>query len=234
LRDVRVRRALALGVDRVALADKVRALGEPATESLVPVAVGDYPRHAVPEHASWPMAQRRAVAAQLLGAAGYTAARPLALTAIFSSNSLTQRSFLAMAAMWRPLGIELSAQGLESRAYNLALRAGEFDLMDYAPFSAVQSASSFIGRFHSRSFLNFSHYANPDVDRLIDLAERQLTAGLRAQQYLAVEQQLLRDWPVIPLYSGVTHRLVAARVRGWTANPGLSLPSRFLSVREYS
>jgi ABC-type oligopeptide transport system substrate-binding subunit len=139
-----------------------------------------------------------------------------------------------MAAMWRPLGISLSAQGLESRAYNLALRAGEFDLMDYAPFSAVQSVSSFIGRFHSRSFLNFSHYRNPDVDRLIDLAERQLTAASRAQQYLAVEQLLLRDWPVIPLYSGVTHRLVAARVRGWTANPGLSLPSRFLSVQEYS
>jgi oligopeptide transport system substrate-binding protein len=234
LRDVRARRALALGVDRSVLADKVRALGERPSESLVPDAVSDYPRHAVPEHAAWPMAQRRGVAAQLLNAVGYSAARPLPLTAIFSANGLTQRSFLALAAMWRPLGVSLSAQGMESRAYNLALRSGDFDLMDYAPFSAVQSATSFIGRFHSRSFLNFSHYSNPEVDRLIDLAERQLTPALRSQQYLAVEQQLLRDWPAIPLYSGVTHRLVAARVHGWTTNPGLSLPSRYLIVQEPS
>ena len=52
----------------------------------------------------------------------------------------------------------------------------------------------------------------------------------RARGYLAVERVLLRDLPVIPLYSGVTHRLVAARVRGWVDNPGLSLPSQFLSL----
>lgn len=230
LRDVRVRRALALAVDRAALTDKVRALGERPSESLVPDAVADYPQHAAPEHAQWPMARRLAVARELMSAAGYSGAHPLPLVAIFSANSLTQRSFLALAAMWRALGVSVEARGMESRSYNLALRAGDFDLMDYVPFSAVQSATSFIGRFHSRSFLNYSRYANPEVDRLIDLAERQLTPELRSQQYLAVEAILLRDYPAVPLYSGVTHRLVAARVRGWTTNPGLSLPSRYLSV----
>jgi len=29
----------------------------------------------------------------------------------------------------------------------------------------------------------------------------------------------------------MAHRLVAARVQGWTDNPGLALPSQYLSLR---
>jgi oligopeptide transport system substrate-binding protein len=230
LADRRVREALSLAIDRRVLCDKVRGLGEQPTESLVPQAVADYPVRAAPAYAAWPMARRLAAARTLLGAAGISAAQPLRLVGIFSSNPLTQRTFLAVDAMWAPLGVRLEARGMESRAYNMALNAGDFDLMDYGPFSAVQSATSFIGRFQSGSFLNYSGYANAEVDRLIAAAEASLDPATRARGYLAVERVLLRDLPVIPLYSGVTHRLVAARVRGWVDNPGLSLPSQFLSL----
>ena len=230
LRDVRVRQALAMAVDRSLLTSRVRALGEVPTESLVPEAVVDYPEHASPEHAAWSMPQRLARARTLLSAAGVDARRPVELVAIFSQNPLTQRSFLALNAMWSPLGVRVAARGLESRAYNQALNQGEFDLMEYGPFSVVQSATSFIGRFQTGSFLNYSGYSNTEVDRLIALAERQNDAAQRARHYLAVERLLLRDYPVIPLFSSMTHCLVAARVRGWAPNSGLSLPSRYLSV----
>jgi oligopeptide transport system substrate-binding protein len=132
--------------------------------------------------------------------------------------------------MWAPFGVRIEARGLESRAYSLALNSGDFDLMDYGPFSAVQSATSFIGRFQSGSFLNYSGYANPEVDRLIALAESQVAAAERARIYLEAERIVLRELPVIPLYSGVTHRLVSPRVRGWVDGPGLSLPSQYLSL----
>ena len=230
LRDPRIRRALALAVDRKALVEKVRMRGERASESLVPDAVEDYPQHAVPAHAAWPMPQRLAAARELLEQAGISRARPLRLVAIFSCNPLSQRQFLALGAMWSPLGVGVEARGLESRAYNVALSQREFDLMDYESFSVVQTATSFIGRFRSDSFLNYMGYADSEVDRLIDLAERQIDPAARAAHYLSVERKLLRDYPAIPLYSGVVHRLVAARVRGWVANPGLALPSVHLSL----
>jgi ABC-type oligopeptide transport system substrate-binding subunit len=230
LRDPRVRHALALAVDREALVGKVRLLGERASESLVPEAVADYPRHAQPPHAGWPMPRRLAAARELLREAGIERSRPQRRVAIFSANPLTQRSFLALNAMWAPLGLPVDARGLESRAYNVALSQRDYDLMDYEPFSAVQSATSFIGRFRSDSFLNYMGYASPEVDRLIDLAERQTDPAQRAARYLDVETLLLRDYPVVPLYSGVAHRLVAPRVRGWVANPGLALPSIHLSL----
>jgi oligopeptide transport system substrate-binding protein len=228
--DRRVREALSLAIDRRVLCDKVRGLGEQPTESLVPQAVSDYPVRAAPAYAVWPMSRRLAAARELLGASGISRARPLRLVGIFSSNPLTQRTFLAIDAMWAPLGVRLEARGMESRAYNTALNAAEFDLMDYGPFSAVQSATSFIGRFQSGSFLNYSGYADAEVDRLIAAAESSIDPAARARGYLAVERLLLRDLPVIPLYSGVTHRLVAARVRGWVDSSGLASPSQFLSL----
>lgn len=230
LQDRRLRRALALAVDRATLCEKVRGLGERPSESVVPEAVADYPTRARPDYADWPMSRRLQEARSLCASLGLQASSPRRLVGIFSSNPLTQRTFLALDAMWGPLGVRIDARGMESRAYNQALNAGDFDLMDYGPFSAVQSATSFIGRFQSGSFLNYSGFVDTEVDRLIALAERQTSAAERARLYLAAERILLRELPVIPLYSAMAHRLVANRVRGWVDNPGLSLPSQFLSV----
>jgi oligopeptide transport system substrate-binding protein len=231
LADVRMRAALSLATDRVMLVERVRSLGESASESLVPDAVRDYPQRVRPVYAEWPMARRLAAARALLAAVGVDAARPRRLVAIYSANPLTQRTLLALDAMWAPLGVRIEARGLESRAYNVALAQRDFDLMDYGPFSVVQSPASFIGRFRSDSFLNYSGYAVDAVDRMIDDAESQPQPQARAARYAEVEQRLLRDLPVIPLYSGVNHCLVASGVEGWPAQQAFSLPSRFLSLR---
>jgi len=231
LADRRVRAALSLATDRTLLVERIRALGETASESLVPEAARDYTERVQPIYAGWSMPRRRAAARELLRAAGISAAQPTRLVAIYSSSPLTQRSFLALDAMWAPLGVRIEARGLESRAYNVALGQRDFDLMDYGPFSVVQSPASFIGRFRSDSFLNYSGYADPEVDRRIDAAEAQPEPAARAAGYADIERQLLRDLPVIPVYSGVQHCLVAAAVQGWSAQPLFSLPSRFLGLR---
>lgn len=231
LRELRLRELLGLAIDRRVITERVRALGETPSESLVPEAVRDYPRRASGPFAALSATQRRAAAAARATALGVSRARPLQLDLIYSINPLTQRTYLAIDAMWAPFGIRIAARGLESRAYSLALNAGDFDLMDYGPFSAVQSATSFIGRFQSGSFLNYSGYVNAEVDRRIALAERQVDPRQRAEHYREVEAILLRDAPVIPLYSAMAHRLVAARVQGWVDNPGLASPSQYLSLR---
>lgn len=230
LRDPRLRELLALAIDRRVLTEKVRVLGESVSESLVPAAVLDYPRRGTVAHAGLSATARQKAAASLAASLGMSRARPLKLVLIYSINPLTQRTYLALDAMWAPFGVRIEARGLESRAYSLALNAGDFDLMDYGPFSVVQSAASFIGRFQSGSFLNYSGYSNPEVDRLIALAESQVDVVERARHYFAAERLVLGDLPVIPLYSGVTHRLIALRVRGWIDGPALAMPSQYLSL----
>lgn len=230
LADRRLRNLLSLATDRVTLCEKVRALGEEPSESLVPFAAIDYPRRARPDHPDGPMSQRLAAAGRIGRELGLSRSQPLRLQAIFSSNSLTQRTFLALDAMWAPLGVRIDARGLESRAYSEALNARRFDLMDYSIFSVVQGAASFINRFRSDSFLNYFGYDESEVDALIDAAERESDVEARARGYLAAERRILRDLPVIPLYSGVTHRLVSSRVLGSVRNPGLATPSHYLGL----
>lgn len=231
LADRRLRNMLSLATDRVTLCDKVRALGEQPTESLVPFAAVDYPQRARPEHPDGPMAERRKAAQRIADTLGLSRSRPLRLQAIFSSNSLTQRTFLALDAMWAPFGVRIDARGLESRAYSEALNARRFDLMDYSIFSVVQGPASFINRFRSDSFLNYFGYKDPEVDALIDAAEREPTLSRRAEGYLSAERRILRELPVIPLYSGVAHRLLSAEVTGWQRNLGLATPSHYLGIR---
>jgi oligopeptide transport system substrate-binding protein len=168
----------------------------------------------------------------LLASHGITPRTRLALKAIFSANPVTQRSFLALAAMWRPLGVDVQLVGLETRAYSMQLRAGDYDLQDYVPFATIHTPGTFVSRFASDSFLNFMYYRSAEVDQLIASAERQLDPAARIRMYRQVEAKLLVDQPIIPLYSAVAHRLVAGRVRGWVDHSALASPSRFLSVMD--
>ena len=66
--------------------------------------------------------------------------------------------------------------------------------------------------------------------RAFEAAERQLSIEARAGFYAEADRIVLRDLPVIPLYNGVSHRLLGPRVRGWVDHPGHAHPSRFLSL----
>ncbi|MEZ5515547.1 MAG: peptide ABC transporter substrate-binding protein [Steroidobacteraceae bacterium] len=226
-----VRRALSMAVDRQVLAEKVRQLDEQPWESIVPAAVGEYGSPVLPEHAAWPRARRLALARELLARHGIGPQQRLKLQALFAANPVTQRMFLAVGAMWRSLGVDVELVGLETRAYSIRLRAGEYDLQDYVPFATIQTIGTFIGRFASDSFLNFMFYRNAEVDRLIALAERQLEPAARIANYRKVEHILLREYPVVPLYSATAHRLVAPQVHGWQDHEALTTPSRFLALR---
>jgi oligopeptide transport system substrate-binding protein len=226
-----VRRALAMAVDRSALTQRVRQLDERPWERIVPAAVTEYGAPLAVGHEAWPMAQRMATARELLAKHKIDAKRRLPLRALFSANPVTQRTFLALGAMWRPLGVDVELVGLETRAYSIQLRAGDYDLQDYVPFATIQTVGTFISRFASDSFLNFMFYRNADVDRLIATAERQRDPAARLRLYRDVEAILLREYPVIPLYSAISHRLVAPSVVGWRDHTALATPTRYLALR---
>ena len=71
LRDPRVRRRSRWRWIARRWSARCALLGERATESVVPEAVADYPRRAVPAHAGWPMPRRLAAARELLREAGH-------------------------------------------------------------------------------------------------------------------------------------------------------------------
>ena len=90
--DLRVRKALALAIDRRILTEKVLKSGELVSYGLVPSMVGNYP-HATTELPDI------ALARELLTAAGFTQNNPLKLTLRYISGDENKRVQLAIASM---------------------------------------------------------------------------------------------------------------------------------------
>lgn len=222
-----LRRALALAVDRGVLAGKVRGLGEQPWDAVLPPGIPAYPAVSRADFSAWPMARRIETARQLVGAAGVSGRLKLGVG--FPTSPTGRKVFLAVAAMWKPIGIDLELLPLDGRAYTAALQRGDYDLFSYGSFAIVPSASNFLDRFVSDSAENVTRYRNADFDRIVRAAEREPTVEARLAGYGEAEKLLLRDVPLIPTWAGVSNRLIAKRVRGWVDHPGHAHPSRYLS-----
>jgi oligopeptide transport system substrate-binding protein len=230
LQNPRVRRALALALDRRAITDRVRNLGERASESFLPEGLPNYSVRAMPLHAQLPMPARLAEARALMQQAGVSPRAPLKLGIGFPSSATGRKVYLAVAAMWKQISVDASLQPIEGRAYNAAIQRGEFDVFSFNTFAVVPSPLIFFERFQSDSALNVSFYKSAEFDRLLAEGSRATDAATRAAKFLSAEQVLLRDYPAIPLYTGASNRLVASRVRGWVDHGSQPHPSQFLSL----
>jgi ABC-type oligopeptide transport system substrate-binding subunit len=215
-------------VDREVLVGKVRGLGEQPWHSVLPPGIPGYPALRKPGDSAAAMAQRidtaRNLVRQSIGSAR------LRLGIGFPTSPTGRKMYLAVAAMWKPIGVDLELLPLDGRAYSAALQRGDYDLFSYAAFAVVPSASNFLLRFVSDSAENVTRYRNVAFDRAVTAAERQLTLAARYAGYGEAETLLLRDVPLIPLWAGNSHRLIARRVRGWVDHPGHAHQSRYLSL----
>lgn len=73
--------------------------------------------------------------------------------------------------------------------------------------------------FHSTSPVNLSRYHNPEVDRLLDQVWSETSYSLRNKLYHKIENLVLRDAPVIPLYYDSLRYLIRSKVRGLSISP---------------
>ncbi len=225
-----LRQALSLVLDRNVLAGKVRGLGEQPWNAVLPPGIPQYPALARDEFAGWSITRRLNKARALVAEAGITGR--VKLGAGFPTSPTGRKVFLAVAAMWKPIGIDLELLPLDGRAYTTALQRGDYDLFSYSSFAVVPSAANFLERFMTDSAENVTRYRNPQYDQWIREAGKELSVAARHRGYGEAEKLLLRDMPLIPTWAGVSNRLVARRVRGWVDHPGHAHPSRFLSLSQ--
>jgi ABC-type oligopeptide transport system substrate-binding subunit len=230
LDDPRLRRALSLAIDRKVLAERVRALGETPLDALLPPGMPDHPGGVLPDYAPWLMPQRLAAARELIAALRTPAGGVRRLSVGYPAGPALRKVFLAIAAMWKMIGVDADLQPLDGRAYTAALLNGQFDVFAYSTFALVPTAGVFLDRFASDSPVNVCFYRSREFDAALSAAQRQLTSAARARDYARAEALLLRDLPILPLYRGVSNRLIAARVRGWVDHPGHAHPSDLLSL----
>ncbi|WP_339693709.1 peptide ABC transporter substrate-binding protein [uncultured Parasphingorhabdus sp.] len=229
--DRRVRTALSMAVEREWIADKVIGIGNiPAWELLPPGLAGEKP--AKPAWADWPREKRLQEASALLDAAGFGPDNPLRFEIRFNSSAEHRRVSVAMAAMWKPLGVEASLFNSEAALHFAALRQHDFALSRSGWIADLPTPENFLlVHQQANGGGNYSGYDNPDYDRILAQAIAEPDPRQRQKLMRDAEAILIADMPILPLYFYVTRSLVAPRIAGWEDNISNVHPSRTLLIR---
>jgi oligopeptide transport system substrate-binding protein len=231
--DIRIRRALAMSIDRDRIA-AMQGFGQLPAYGLVPPGIWNYS----PQSWQWAKQDRSdriTEARRLYADAGYTTSKPLRLRLLFNSNTVIRETAVLIAAMWKEtLGIETI---LTEEEYRVFLQSrhdkSRWDVARLGWTADFNDASNFLDAFRKSSPNNDTGYANASFDLLLDEAARIPDPQTRRQFLETAERVMLNDYPILPLYYFVSKRLVMPYVTGVEPNPLDRLPSKALKIASH-
>ncbi len=225
--DPRVRKALGLVIQQQTITQRVLRNGSQPSLSMTPSLIRDYQPVPLP-HADLSQANRVGKARDLLAQAGYNQDHPLRVT-LKHVNSLEGKKInLAIAAMWRQLGVETTLAQSELRAHFADLRQGSFEVA-WAGWVGENNPEHYLSLLRSDiGNVNYGRYRNSAFDDRMAAARRQADATSRGELLRQAEQIMVADYPVVPLYMLASRRLVNASLQGWQDNVRNMHQSRYL------
>ncbi|MEW5974648.1 MAG: ABC transporter substrate-binding protein [Acidobacteriota bacterium] len=209
-----VREAVMRSIDKARLAADDPDLS--AIHSLIPTTLlgsnpGSYPNPFNPQ-----------MARQALSQAGFGAVQPLRLTLWHPSPSPERRQFLTnLTAILRTSGIHLEVQTADTtREFLDRIARGQSQVFLYGEVIDFPDPDAILSRlFHSKGEGNVFGYANPEIDRTLDMAQRTLDQSRRAELYQRAEKRILQDIVIVPLFLAKYSIATRKEVRGLELSP---------------
>ena len=194
--DLRVRRALALALDKQDIVDKIIRTGEPVARTLVPPGNPAYvPPAGLPHDVD--------AARKLLAEAGYPGGRNFPdVTLLYATKGTGPAIATEMQALWsRDLGINsIHLRGQEFKVYLNSQSSVDFDLCLSRWIGDYNDPQTFLDMFVTGGGNNDTNWSDPAYDRMLAASEAtpdpaQRMQMLRDMEKILVEQQL----PVFPI-----------------------------------
>jgi len=214
----KLRRALALAVDRDIITQKLTRSGEVPAYSWVPPVLG-YEQQ-LPEWADWTQEERNAEAKRLFAEAGFGKDNPLTVEILYNTQQNHKQLAIAIGSMWKEtLGVNTTLRNQEWKVF-LQTR---FDKIDTQIFRSgwigdYNDAYTFLQLMETGNGQNDSGYSNPEVDALLKQARGETDLEQRAELMQAAERLILQDMPFVPIYFYVSKHLIKPYVQGFVPN----------------
>ncbi len=223
--DVRVRRALALSIDRQTLVQKVTLAGELPAFHLVPPGVAGYTS---PHRLTEDLAEAK----RLLAEAGYPDGKGLPKLELLY-NTLEKHRIIAEALqqMWRRnLGIDVTLYNQEWKVYMDAQHSRNFQFQRAGWIADYVDPHVFFDMWQTDGGNNDTNWGDPEYDRLLGEALRAKTTDERYAIYQRMEKIFLDAMPVMPIYFYTKPRLVSPKVKGYYTTPTDDLRWKYVDL----
>ena len=216
--DVRTRQALAMVIDRKAIVDAITQ----GTATVAPVHVPkDIPGNNPADALGGSVDQAK----QLLAAAGFPGGKGFPKFTIMASALRSQKQIAELLQqMWSDkLGITSQVSVLEENAYRAWIKARKnepYEAVVEQWYSDYADPQDWYDLVWAKDYRNI-HYSSPMFMKLVDQAEKELSAQKRIAIFRQANAVLEHDVPSIPLYYPTDLWLIKPYVTGMKIDQGI-------------
>jgi len=215
LADVRVRRALAMALNKKPITDNVGRLGQPVATTYVPPGV--FAGYRSPAGLPYDVERAR----QLLAEAGYPGGRNFPQLSILFNTEGDHR-FIAQIVrkQWHDaLGIDMELCGVEVKTFRTRLHGRDYAVARASWIGDYDDVSTFTDKYLSDSDNNDAAWTSAQYDDLCRRAAREPDQQRRLELLARAETILLEEAPIIPVYHYVNAYMFREGVKGIPLNP---------------
>lgn len=213
-----IRKAINYGFDRRKMVAYLRRnLGRAATAGFIPPGLPSYDSSKIKGYDYDPDQVKK-----MLKQAGYPGGNGLPEILLSTSEQYLELAEYIQAQLGE-LGIKLKIDVQKASALNQAIADSKVNFFRKSWMADYADAENFLSLFYSKNWspagFNFTHYSNPQFDRLFEQAKEELDASKRYSLYQQMDQLLIDDAPIVPLYYDQVVWLVRTNIYGLNCNP---------------
>lgn len=215
-----VRRALSMAIDREFLAEEVFAGTMTPAYSIVPPGIDNYGEPAFASYKGESIIDREDKAIELLEAAGYGESNPLQLELRYNTNENHKNAAIAIADMWKPLGVEVSMLNTDVKTHYGHLRdGGDYQVARAGWIGDYSDPQNFLFLVESENTgFNYARFNNAEYDALMQKAAVTTDLEVRAGILKQAEEIFTAELPFIPLMHYSSKKLVSDKISGFEPN----------------
>lgn len=213
-----LRKAINHGFDRVKLVKYFRRnIGYPATAGFIPNGLPSFNENIVKGYDYNPEKVR-----QLLLEAGYPDGKGLPeITLHTTDNYLEQTEFIQAQLAENNIKVKINVD--KPSVLRQAVASCEYNFFKKSWVGDYADEENFMSLFYSKNFApigsNYTHYKNPEFDVLYEKIVKEQNREVKTAMYQKMDQMLIDDAPIVPLYYDQVIRLVNREVKHLNTNP---------------
>jgi oligopeptide transport system substrate-binding protein len=209
----KIRRAIAMAIDKSKIADILHGRQQPATTFVPPKMM------AYSSKIGLPFDPARAKAE--LKAAGFDASKPLSLDLLAPNweKTLTLAQFIQN-ELKKNLGLEVTLQPFDNKTFRAQLDLKTYPMFESSWGADYPDPDNFLTVFMSNAGNNRTGFKNAKFDEDVMTARGTMNAKAREKIYLDLQKTLIEEQAaVVPLYYEPNLALVRKRVKNLELNP---------------